>query len=57
MLFNEEATEVKSVIRLKAEVKRQWINPFSLEARVGTEDEVINFKPHELKILRVINVK
>jgi hypothetical protein len=57
ILFNEEATEVQSVIRLKAEGKRQWINPFSLEARVGTKDEAVNFKPHELKILRIINVK
>jgi hypothetical protein len=55
ILFNEEATEVKTILNLQAKGNLQWLNPSTAEATNFREDETVYFKPHELKILRVNN--
>jgi len=55
IIFNEEAEEVTTKIKLQATGNLQWLNPFTSEAVNTREDEIVHFKPHELKILRVNN--
>jgi len=57
LIFNEEATEVKAGIRLLESGARQWIDPFTAEITLSKQDEIIDFKPHEMKILRVSKIK
>jgi hypothetical protein len=58
ILFNEEGTEVNTGIRLQASGDRRsktgdryWLNPNTTEAVPTPDNETLNFKPHELKIL------
>jgi hypothetical protein len=58
IIFNEEATEVKTGIRLQVpdsyrDGGRQWIDPFTAGIVQENPDEVVTFKPHELKILKI----
>lgn len=55
IIFNEEASEVTTKIKIPVPGNRQWLNPFTSEALYTSEDEFVNFKPHELKILHVNN--
>ncbi len=54
MLFNEEDSEVSTGIRLQATGDRQWIDPFTAKATVSGKDEIVTFKPHEMKLLRIV---
>jgi hypothetical protein len=53
MLFNEENIAVSTTIGLKVKGKREWINPFTAEVLVAEENETVNFKPYEMKLLRI----
>jgi len=55
ILFNEENNEVKTKIKVQASGARQWLNPGTAEAVNANEDDLVVFRPHELKILRVNN--
>jgi hypothetical protein len=62
MLFNEEASVVSTVIMLQApdgyrEGTRHWIDPFTAEISASSDNEMVQFKPHEMKILRVSKAK
>jgi hypothetical protein len=57
ILFNEEATEVKTGIRLQTSGDRRWIDPFSLKTIISKEEEMITFKPHEMKLLMISDEK
>ncbi len=53
MLFNEENSEVSTKISLPLKGTRQWINPFNAETKVAGDNESVNFKPYEMRILRI----
>lgn len=55
IIFNEEATEVKTGFRLRAEGYRRWIDQYNAESAPASANEIITLKPHELKILMVSN--
>jgi hypothetical protein len=55
ILFNEESVEVNTKIKVLAAGTRQWVDPKTAEAFYTQQEEVVHFKPHELKILRVNN--
>ena len=55
MLFNEEDSEVSAGIRLQATGDRWWIDPYTAKASVSGEDEIVRFKPHEMRLLRIKN--
>jgi len=60
IIFNESETSVKTGLRLRAPEglqqvadSREWLDPYTAKAYMTGDDEIITFKPHELKILRV----
>jgi hypothetical protein len=58
IIFNEEASDVTTGVRLQApdsyrEGDRTWIDPFTAKATPSAVEEIVTFKPHELRILRV----
>jgi hypothetical protein len=57
MLFNEEDSEVTTGIRLQATGDRQWIDPFTARITASGKDEIVQFKPYEMKLLRVSNIE
>jgi hypothetical protein len=57
ILFNEEEGDVNTKISIRVNGSCQWLNPYSDEATVFSGNELVSFKPHELKILLVDNYK
>jgi hypothetical protein len=55
IIFNEEASDVTTKLKIPVIGNRQFLNPFTTEAVNVSEDENVHFKSHELKILRVNN--
>jgi hypothetical protein len=55
ILFNEEAVEVTTKLKLQAAGNLYWLDPATAEAFYAQRDDIVHFKPHELKILRVNN--
>ena len=55
ILFNEEATEVSTKIKVQAAGMLQWLDPATAEAYTAQQEDIVHFKPHELKILKVNN--
>jgi hypothetical protein len=55
MIFNEDEKEVKTGYRLPATGYRVWINPYTLKTIEAKDIEVVDFKPHEMKILMIDN--
>ncbi len=55
ILFNEEESDVTTTLKIPVQGNRQFLNPVTAEAVHVNEDEIVHFKPHELKILRVNN--
>lgn len=53
LIFNEEASDVTTNLKIPVIGNRHFINPFNAEAVNVSENEIIHFKPHELKILLV----
>jgi hypothetical protein len=52
ILFNEETGEVKTKISFSAKGDCQWINPFNANP-IEQKDEIVQFKPYELKLVRI----
>jgi hypothetical protein len=57
IIFNEEDGEVTTKIKIAATGNHQWINPQTAEAVEAQDDEIVQFKSHQLKILRISNLK
>jgi hypothetical protein len=57
IIFNEESSEVKTKIYFSVKGVYQWINPLTAESKGTQNDEIVHFKPYELKILRISNPK
>ena len=57
ILFNEENGEVHTKIKFSVKGKYQWINPLTAESTETQRNEIVHFKPYELKILRINNPK
>jgi hypothetical protein len=55
ILFNEEAGEVTTKLKISATGNKQFLNPDTAEAENAGEDDIVHFRPHELKILRINN--
>jgi hypothetical protein len=55
MVFNEGETDVSTKLLIPVTGKCQLLNPSTAEAVILSADEIINFKPHELKVVRVSN--
>lgn len=55
MVFNEGETDVSTKLLIPVTGKCQLLNPSTAEAVILNADENINFKPHELKVVRVNN--
>lgn len=55
ILFNEGEVEVNTKIKVLAAGTLQWVEPKTAEAFYTQKEEIVHFKPHELKILRVNN--
>ena len=55
MVFNEGETDVSTKLLIPVTGKCQLLNPSTAEAVILSADENINFKPHELKVVRVNN--
>jgi hypothetical protein len=53
IIFNEEDYEVKTKINFSVKGDNQWINPYTAASTGELEDEIVHFKPYELKILRI----
>jgi hypothetical protein len=51
ILFNEEGSEVSTGYRLTVDGCRYWLDPSTAKAVAAPDNEITNFKPHELKIL------
>ncbi len=57
ILFNEEASVVSTRLKLRLSGDWQWLDPFTGESVKSPGEGITVFKPHELKILRIINKK
>jgi hypothetical protein len=62
MIFNEDEKEVKTGYRLPIAIgtapgSRVWIDPYTLKTIEAKDKEVVDFKPHEMKILMIGNEK
>ncbi|MCU0457063.1 MAG: hypothetical protein MUE74_12235, partial [Bacteroidales bacterium] len=60
MIFNEDEKEVKTGYRLPIAIgtapgSRVWIDPYTLLTIEAKDKEVVDFKPHEMKILMIDN--
>jgi hypothetical protein len=53
IVFNEGETDVSTKLIIPVTGKCQLLNPSTAEAVTLNTNEIINFKPHELKIVRV----
>jgi hypothetical protein len=53
IIFNEEAQEVNMKIRIPVAGDLQWLNPNTAESYNANREDIYNFRPHELKVLRV----
>jgi hypothetical protein len=54
MLFNEEATSVTTKVQIPLKGKQFWLDEISAAAKNVLKDEPVEFQPHELKILMVL---
>jgi hypothetical protein len=53
IIFNEEASDVTTKLKIPVNGNFQFLNPFTAEVVNVSKDEFVRFEPHELKILRV----
>jgi hypothetical protein len=53
IVFNEGTRAVSTKLKIGVKGNRQLLNPVTAEAFNLNEDEVVSFKPYELKIIRV----
>ncbi|MBN2634568.1 MAG: hypothetical protein JXR66_13480 [Bacteroidales bacterium] len=57
MIFNEEEAEVNISINLPLRGIMKWVDPYTLETSPFTGQELISFKPHEIKLLMISDAK
>jgi|WetSurMetagenome_2_1015567.scaffolds.fasta_scaffold08091_1 hypothetical protein len=57
MLFNEESGSVTAKLKIPVSGNRCFLNPYTAEVVSTGTDENVNFKPHEMKILRITGFK
>jgi hypothetical protein len=55
IIFNEEQNEVTTKLKIPVPGNRWFLNPYTAESVNVSQDELVHFKPYELKILRVNN--
>jgi hypothetical protein len=55
IIFNEGSDEVSSKLEISVKGRRQSLNPSNAETVSLGADDLLLFKPHELKIIRVYN--
>jgi hypothetical protein len=55
ILFNEENSEVETVITTRFKKSGEWFNPYTAVVTRARPGEQINFKPYELKVLIINN--
>jgi hypothetical protein len=55
IIFNEDSVDVTTKLKIPVPGNRQFLNPETAEALFSDKEEMVHFKPHELKILRVNN--
>jgi hypothetical protein len=53
ILFNEENSTVKTKVEVPVSGKQYWLDEYSAATQEVVKDELVSFKPHELKILLV----
>jgi hypothetical protein len=53
IIFNEGSNNISTNFTTMVKGSRQLINPATAEAKNLSVDEIVTFKPHELKIIRV----
>lgn len=56
ILFNEDNAEITARIMIPLKGEKQWLDPFSTVAVKTKNDEMVSFKPYEIKILMVSGV-
>ncbi len=54
MLFNEEATSVTTKVQVPLKGRQYWLDATTATAKKVAKDEPVEFQPHELKILMVV---
>jgi hypothetical protein len=54
ILFNEESSEVNTGFKIPVRGTLQLLDPYAGRSDAISENEIIHFRPHEIKILRVI---
>lgn len=54
LLFNEEREPVSTKIDLTVKGTQQWLDPYTGNSVPSSAGDVISFRPHELKLLRII---
>jgi hypothetical protein len=55
IIFNEGSDDVLTKLITSVKGNYQFLNPSTGEAVKSGEDEIVLFKPYELKILRIFN--
>jgi len=53
ILFNEEETAVSTTINIPLNGKSWWLDEFTAKATKAQKDELVSFRPYELKVLMV----
>ena len=53
MLFNEEASEIKTRLTFSVEGRFEWLDPQTGQAAAGSPGEPVFFRPHEFKLLKI----
>jgi hypothetical protein len=51
ILFNEENSEVTTIITTQFKSQGKWFDPYSAEVFDAKQDQKVTFKPHEIKVL------
>ncbi|MBW6500514.1 MAG: hypothetical protein K0B05_03890 [Bacteroidales bacterium] len=54
LLFNEEGEPVNTKIDFTVKGTRQWLDPYTGKSVPSSAEAVLSFRPHELKLLRII---
>lgn len=57
MLFNEEESGVSTKLTLSVKGKMEWIDPYDTTLSRASADENVHFRAHEMKLLRITDVK
>jgi hypothetical protein len=53
MLFNEEASEIKTRLTFSVEGRLEWLDPQTGQAASASSGDPVSFRPHEFKLLKI----